>query len=569
MTLFVRADADGVNPIADNANELYAGGGGVGAWVSIPMNKRVMPTGNFFNDPNISFFMTPTAIADQYWAKVVGYTNVLLDYYVMAVDTRGNTNKSDIQHVYVGAGDTSGGGGGGGSTNGCSGRVCVSPLPTNGLPVMISYDASAGNITSANPVFIHIGWNNWATVPPDTAMTFNAASNRWQIAVNAPVNATQLDCVFNNGSGTWDNNGGADWHFAVQPNTTPQAPATPTGLIATPGSNSIALSWSAAAGATSYIVNRGGQPLGSTTLTTYSDSGLATNTQYCYSITSSNSVGLSPNSTTVCATTSNAPVVIPPFVVDGALDSANYILSTNGIKLYAALRGTKLYVATTSPGTTGPNDHFIFVSDALLASPTTAAPWAKAGTTCVLATKPFISTESQNAYLTWNNAPGSSTVAKSSNTSGVLEGVIDLVEEFGAMPTKIYLCAAAYATADGGALASQAPAGNGANIETNELLVIPMSALNDSNADGKFDRVDPLRDFKLLSIGASGGNLSLRWAAMPYRTYQLEFANTLPAAWSNLSGSLVTAGALQLELTSVSGLNTNPPARFFRVKLLP
>ena len=94
------------------------------------MNKRVMPTGNFFNDPNISFFMTPTAIADQYWAKVVGYTNVLLDYYVMAVDTRGNTNKSDIQHVYVGAGDTSGGGGGGGSTNGCSGRVCVSPLPT-------------------------------------------------------------------------------------------------------------------------------------------------------------------------------------------------------------------------------------------------------------------------------------------------------------------------------------------------------------------------------------------------------------------------------------------------------
>lgn len=122
---------------------------------------------------------------------------------------------------------------------------------------------------------------------------------------------------------------------------------------------------------------------------------------------------------------------------------------------------------------------------------------------------------------------------------------------------------------DGGALVSQAPAGNGGNIETNEFLLIPTAALNDVNADGKFDRVDPLLGFKLLSISASGGNLSVRWAVMPYRTYQVEFASTLPAAWSNLLGSLTTAGALQLELTNVSEGNTNPLARFFRVKLLP
>jgi hypothetical protein len=151
----------------------------------------------------------------------------------------------------------------------------------------------------------------------------------------------------------------------------------------------------------------------------------------------------------------------------------------------------------------------------------------------------------------------------------VLEGVIDLVAAFGAMPTNIYLCAAAYATADGGALVSQAPTGTGANIETNEFLLLPTVALNDVNADGKFDRVDPLLDFKLLSIGATAGNLSVRWAAMPYRSYQLEFASAFPAGWSNLSGSLTTAGPLQLELGHVSGLNTNPPARFFRVKLLP
>ncbi len=94
-------------------------------------------------------------------------------------------------------------------------------------------------------------------------------------------------------------------------------------------------------------------------------------------------------------------------------------------------------------------------------------------------------------------------------------------------------------------------------------------ALADANADGTFDRLDPARDFKLLSIGATAGNLSLRWAAMPYRTYQLEFANTLPAVWSNLSGSLTTAGPLQLELGHASALDLNPPARYFRVKLLP
>ena len=400
VTLFVRADADGVNPIPDNANELYAGGAGVGAWVSLPMNKRVMPTGNFYNDSQISFFLQPAAMADQYWARVIGYTNVLLDYYVQAVDARGNTNRSDIQHVWVGAGDTSGGGNTG-STNGCSGRVCVTPVPpVAGNSITVSYDAAGGPIASAGAVTMHYGFNNWASgTVTDVAMTFNATSNRWQFTLTPPGNATQFDCVFNNGSGTWDNNGGADWHFAVSSNSTPQTPATPTGLVATPGSNSIALTWSTASGATSYVVNRGGSPIGTTTGLSYADLGLATNTSYCYFIIASNSIGLSGSSATVCATTTNPPVNIPPFLVDGNLDASGYQLVTNGIKLYAALRGTKLYVATTSPGTTGPNDHFIFVSDVLLGSPTTAAPWAKAGLIAVLANKPYLSTESQNSYL--------------------------------------------------------------------------------------------------------------------------------------------------------------------------
>ena len=568
VTLFVRADADGVNPIADNANELYAGGPGVGAWVTIPMNQRVIPKTNFFNDPQINFFQLPTAIADQYWAYVVGYSNVLLDYFVQAVDARGNTNKSDIQHVWVGAGDTSGGTGG--STNGCNGRVCVSPVPpVQGSAVTIAFTPAGGPLASAGSVFIHLGWNNWTTVPPDAAMTFNSASNRWEYTANIPATATQLDCVFNNGSGTWDNNGGADWHFAVSNNSDPQLPATPTGFIATANSNSVVLSWSAASGATGYFVNRDGAPLNTTATTSYTDTGLAAATTYCYFIVASNSLGLSSNSVTLCATTTNPPANLPPFVMDGNLDATGYLLATNGIQLYAALRGTKLYLATTSPGTTGPNDHFIFVTDALLASAATPAPWGKAGTIAVAAAKPFLSTESQNTYLAWNNAPAGSLAAKSGTTSGVLEGAIDLVAAFGALPTNIYLCAAAYVTADGGALAAQSPSGTGPNLDPGEFFVIPTAALGDQNADGRFDRLDPLLDFRLQTIMAVSDRPQVSWAAMPGRTYQLVYRDAITGAWVDLPGSLTNAGPLQTTLGfSDPGLFTNGQ-RFYKVKLLP
>src|SRR5262249_14509452 len=52
-------------------------------------------------------------------------------------------------------------------------------------------------------------------ISPDPAMTWNASTLRWEITIVVASNATQLDLVFNNGSGTWDNNSGQDWHFPV------------------------------------------------------------------------------------------------------------------------------------------------------------------------------------------------------------------------------------------------------------------------------------------------------------------------------------------------------------------
>jgi len=564
VTLFVRADNDGVNPIANNDNELYAGGPGVGAWVALPMNKRVVPTGNVTGNPNLNFFLTPAAIADYYWAKVTGYTNVLLDYYIMAVDTKGNTNRSDIQHVWVDAGSVE---------SPSSPRVSVSPAPpVAGNSVTVTYAAATGPIASANPVKIHLGWNNWASVvSPDPSMTFNAASNRWEHTATVPANATQLDVVFNNGSGAWDNNGGADWHFAVTSGT-PQPPAQPAGLTTTPvSSNQISLAWSAAAFASGYIVQRGGSPIATTATTSYNDAGLAASTPYCYSVIATNTLSNSLASVTVCTNTpaATAPTNFPAFTLDGTLDFAGYRVSSNGLGLYAALRGTKLYVATQSPGTSGPNDHYLFVTDALLPSATAAAPWAKSGLIAANLTKPYMATESGNNYVVWNNAGAGSQIAKSATTSGVFEGVLDLAAAFGAVPANIYLAAAAYGTADAGVLLNQSPAGTGPNVEPNEFFVIPTDALRDHNADGTFDRVDPQLDFVLQNPLLMGSSVVLSWAAMPGRSYRVITAESPVGPWTDIVASHTNAGPLQLDVSYGDAFNLGTNQKYYRVKLLP
>ncbi|HOX55279.1 MAG TPA: carbohydrate-binding protein [Candidatus Paceibacterota bacterium] len=558
VTLHFRIN--GTNPPTSDQFKTYAGGPLAGAWLTSNMTKRVVA-------PVIG--VTPQYIADYYYAKVSGVTNSYVDYYVAGTDSRGNTCKSPIYHVYVGA---SQGGGGGGATNGCNDRVCVSPAPpVAGVSATIAFTPVGGPLVGASAIYIHLGWNGWSTVVnPDPAMTFNSASNRWEYTVTVPADATQLDCVFNNGSGTWDNNGGQDWHFPVS--STPQAPSQPQNLVLVPvQTNQINLAWSASSGATAYIVHRAGSPLALTTAVTYSDTGLAADNYYCYSVVASNNIGLSAPSATVCTNTLAAPPTnIPPFILDGTFNYPGYQLASSGMVLYGALRGTTLYVATWSTGTSGPNDHFILVSDQLLSSATAGAPWAKTGYVAAATSKPFLASESINTYVAWFNAPASSTAFKAATSSGAMAGTIDLVAAFGYMPTNIYLCAAAYQTADNGVLAAQCPAGTGPDIDPGEFFVIPTAALHDNNADGKFDRLDPALGFTLqnLQVGASG--YAVNWAAMPGHSYQVEWTAFLGGAWSNLPGGLTTAGPLQLILSCTDPV---PPAaatqRFYRVRLLP
>jgi hypothetical protein len=473
-TLFFRIN--GINPPVSDEFKTYAGGPGTGHWIASNLTLRVVP-------PTLG--VTPQYIADYYYAKVTGVTNAYVDYYVSATDRLGNTSQSPIQHVWVGAGS---GGSGGGNGNGCDGAVCITPAaPVAGSQVTIQYDPAGGPIASATNVDIHLGWNGWnPVVSPDAPMTYLAASHFWLYTVTIPNAATQLNCCFNNGSGTWDNNSGANWNF------------------------------------------------------------------FC---------------------TNTLAVTVPAFLLDGAFDYPGYLLASNStMVLYAALRGTVLYVATGSPGTNGPNDCFIFVTDHLLASATNPAPWAKAGMVAVASNKPYLAAESQNTYLSWylNDTQTNYPCAKSATTNGALAGTIDLMLAFGYIPANIYLCAAAYVTTNGGALVAQCPAGSGPNINPGGFLEIPTIALNDSNGSGVFDLLDPTRGFVLLGASLTNGvGFTLDWASMPGHGYQVVYRNTLSNPWTDLPGASNVAGPLQLILSYTDPVPTNAVERFYGVKLAP
>ncbi len=141
VTLKYRIDADGQNPMGSVQNETYAGGPEVGAWQSVAMTRRPFPAGNVHNSPDIDFFVMPLEIAEQAHARIVGVRSALVDYYVEAVDQKGNVRRSPIQHVWVGDGSGAGPGGD---------VVTLDPSPAvAGQPVTVTYSAAGRTLAGA------------------------------------------------------------------------------------------------------------------------------------------------------------------------------------------------------------------------------------------------------------------------------------------------------------------------------------------------------------------------------------------------------------------------------------
>jgi len=212
VTLRVRADADGANPLATTDNETYAGGPGVGAWEDLPMTATAQPAP--------AGVPAATRLATRYAATVAGRSDVLLDYYVEAEDAAGRVTRSPIQHVWIGA--NAGGPGGG----------AVSWAPTSPATFETVTITVEGATQGAR---LHWGVNGWqtpaATYQPagttpwptsgavETAMSGPDAEGRLTVTLgpfNDPAQAVQtVNFVIHYADDTWDNNGGLDYAITI------------------------------------------------------------------------------------------------------------------------------------------------------------------------------------------------------------------------------------------------------------------------------------------------------------------------------------------------------------------
>ncbi len=239
-----------------------------------------------------------------------------------------------------------------------------------------------------------------------------------------------------------------------------------------------------------------------------------------------------------------------PFQMDGLLDDPAWLRADNGLKLYAAIRGRHLYLATQDAGEG--SDHFIYLHNQTATN--RPANWAKAGT--VMEWNALLADENDGAFHGWfdsseqllTNFPAHSSMTSGLNNNsptgnGVLEGAVDLFERFGAFPTNLLLQAAAYQTADGGARVVDVPAGQFLNINTRQLaLDLPLA---DAGAPQTREAGMPITLHGTASTAPSGLPLTFQWTQLNGEPVTLLHSNTATAAFTPLTAGTRT---FQLEI---------------------
>lgn len=216
VKLKYRLDKDGVNPVASNQNETFAGGDEVGEWREIDMTAKSIES---ITNPK------PLYKAEEYSAKVTGLNDVLVDYYVEAVDGKGNVSRSQILHVYVGKAK-------GPDNPDQPGFVIGSYVVNPEKPC----ESDVITITASNGregMILHWGVNGWtkpveAYLPEGSQYHTDGKAARTPFVKNedgtysckiGPFNdpsqkVTVVNFVTNTGS-DWDNNGGNDYTLPI------------------------------------------------------------------------------------------------------------------------------------------------------------------------------------------------------------------------------------------------------------------------------------------------------------------------------------------------------------------
>jgi len=318
-------------------------------------------------------------------------------------------------------------------------------------------------------------------------------SNQFTYAYTVPSGVTSVAYSFSNADGSVnDTTGGGSWTIA-----TPPVPSSATSTLGVSGATKTltiiyAPNEGSLAGLTPVNVNftpTGGGSPASFAMTPLGNGSFS----YIYTVPSgATSVAFNFSSGATTDTSGGAnwsTSTSPGFVMDGEFDSQNFVVSDNGMRIYAAVRGNKLYTATWSTKG-GNNDHFLFVTDQF--GDPLNHPWAKAGRVYGKfdfsgTSKPWIGANPTNEFRNGGLTNGQSFMGPAGKA---LESQLDLVQTFGSVPRILYFATAAYPRGDGGSILSQAPAsfGNVANdIEVAEYQAVNTASIRDENLDGVFD----------------------------------------------------------------------------------
>ncbi|WP_432089407.1 carbohydrate binding domain-containing protein [Streptomyces sp. bgisy095] len=206
---------------------------------------------------------------------------------------------------------------------------CADTPPAESRKATVYYSTASLGWSTVNVHYQPTG-GAWTTAP---GVGMQAACAGWWKREIDLGTATGLKAAFNNGNGTWDNNGGSDYALgagvstvrnrvvtanaadpcaAAPPDT--RAPTAPAGLTATADGTSVLLAWNPSTddrGVTGYQVTRTGggstvvTDVGSTVL---SDTGLAERTAYTYTVRALDAAGnVSAASSPATATTGDRP----------------------------------------------------------------------------------------------------------------------------------------------------------------------------------------------------------------------------------------------------------------------
>ncbi|WP_306324884.1 carbohydrate binding domain-containing protein [Streptomyces venezuelae] len=227
------------------------------------------------------------------------------------------------------------------------------PTPTPGAKATVYYSTAALGWSTANIHYQPAG-GAWTAVP---GVGMQAACTGWWKREVDLGTAASLKAAFNNGNGTWDNNGGADYTIgtgvstvrnnavtanaadpcAAEPPDT-QAPTVPARVTAAADGVSVLLTWNPATdnkAVTKYQVTRvdgsGGTVVTDVGSTVFSDTGLAERTAYTYTVRAVDAAGnVSAASAPATATTGDKPATPAtgrPLGTDPRKDPVYFVLT--------------------------------------------------------------------------------------------------------------------------------------------------------------------------------------------------------------------------------------------------